>query len=373
MLVLEIFINVYSLFTTIYANIIFAFTEILCANFGVSQADAGYETQELAYNSPHHIVHGTQHDHLSSNLNLHSPRTSHVTSTPCGTGAIVNFTPLLRGNELGNSPVHSTSIVLGGSEKNGIVTKASPGSTETQPFSPALSHYSEVNNPPTPRHQQHLSSYINGGSPGVPHTPKSHTVDPYSNPATPQQSSPQHNQLLHSTPTGSVRSRTDSEHFHQSSPIHPQHNTITNMHLPTQCSPLVKADLHPQSPFSTQNQTSFFQSATNNGLYFNSHVIVRANTQNGQNLEHNVNNSAGMKNFSDHPGYMDLLTDDGSNVRTSREHCTTIENSIGCISLPQPTNQATRAEDGKKGAARKSRRKKPPVKRKGIKIYNFIH
>ncbi|XP_045196369.2 uncharacterized protein LOC123551470 [Mercenaria mercenaria] len=335
--------------------------EIMCANFGVSQADAGYETQELVYSSPHHMPLGSQQDLFATQHASNSPRTGHATSTPCGNDVPINFTPLLRGNELGNSPVHLTQSVFGGLKNSGGDSKISPSSTATQPFSPAFSHYSEMNNPPTPRNQQHLSAYVNENSPVGTCTPGSHIEDPYSNPATPIQSNT--GQIIHSTPTGpsSVRSQRNPDHFHHSSPIHSQHSAVKNSHAPIHCSPLVKADIHPDSPLLAQ--TNVYQSSSNNGLYFSSHITSEMAGQNRHDFASN-GCVAQTENFSEHAsGYLNLLNG-AANIPASREPCTTIENTIGCISLPQPSSIESKPNK-KKGASR-SRRKKEPVKRKSV-------
>lgn len=345
------------------------FTEIMCANFGVS--DAGYETQELAYNSPQHKALGSQQDLFSTQpgsqcSNTH--RAGHATSTPCGNGVAVNFTPLIRGIELDGSPVHSSSPgVLRGLHNHGDNTKLSPHGTVTEAFSTAYSHCSEMTDPPTPRNQQHLMTNDNvschGNSPYGPNTLKHQHEDPYSNPRTPRQtSSPHISQMIHSTPTGpgSSRSLADSDHFHNSSPIHPENSTMSN--VLKHCSPLIKSDIHPGSPIPAQIGRNVFQpNRRNNGLYFNSQVPTMLTSQNGQNLEHNSLGNTGAQNFMEPvDGYLNLLNDK-VDVATSREACSTIENTIGCISLPEPTSAVTNVSNDEKGLIKsrgnKSRRK----------------
>ncbi|XP_060558968.1 uncharacterized protein LOC132719229 [Ruditapes philippinarum] len=319
--------------------------EILCANFGVSNADAGYETQELAYSSPHHVALGSQ-DLFSTQ---HGSPQTHATSTPCGNGVPVSFKPILREGGIANSPVHSSSV-FGGLKNTGINDKISPSSTATQPFSPAYSNYSEVNNPPTPHNQQHLSTYVNGTSPRGPNSPGSHAGDPYSNPATPLQSNISH--VMHSTPTGPG----NPDHFHLSSPIRSQHSAVKNSHVPVHCSPLVKADVHPHSPLLTHSNEYHLNS--NSGLYFNSQITNEVSNK-------NVNSNNGTGHFGHSTeGYLHLLQQD-VNSPSSREPCTTIENTIGCISLPPPSNSETKQNNQPNGASR-SRRKREPVKRKNV-------
>lgn len=250
--------------------------------------------------------------------------------------------------------MHSSPGVFSGLHKNGDNTKISPRSTAKQASSPAYSHCSEMTNPSTPRNQQHLMKYVNrschGGSPYGPNTPRHQHEDPYSNPGTPRQmSSPHTSQLIHSTPTGpgSSRSQSNSDHFHNSSPIHPKHSTISN--ALTLCSPLVKSDIHPGSPMPASNGKNVFQpNRRNNGLYFNSQVTTICTSQNAQHFIEPVD------------GYLNLLNDE-VDVATSREACSTIENTIGCISLPQPSSVVTdvsnTGKDSIKSGGNKSRRK----------------
>lgn len=282
--------------------------------------DTSYETNSV--NSPHHAVI-SQQDLFSSQTS----KSGQITSTPCIDSVPVNFTPLLRSHELGSSPVHSSGMFCGTS----VVSdkRASPGSTATQPFSPAYSHGS---NPPTPRNHQPLSMFVNDS-----HTPRQSSEAPHSNPATPQPSSPNVSHLVHSTPTRSGSVRSQNNLFHHSSPIqHLQNNSISNKRLPPHCSPLVKGDLHPGSPKMVQRNTDtsrgnqesniIFPTKTgvDNGLYFNSQQKLSIP---------NVHT-----NSDDHPppemttpSFLNLLNDD---LQTPNEPCSTVANSIECVSLP---------------------------------------
>lgn len=317
--------------------------EILCANFGVSQADAGYETQEV-YSSPHHTDLGTQPDLFTTQHG--SPRIMHPTSTPCGQGVPVSFTPLLRGNELGNSPVHSSTMPGGSQARSaGREDKLSPSSVATQPFSPVYSHASE---PPTPRNQQHHTSCV---SPYAPRTPMN---DMY--PHTPgQPESPHHSLMMHSTPTGpgSVRSQAH-ESFAHHSPINHHSNMVTG--AMTACSPLVKADLHPNSPLMTQKNTPCKNNVSlgnhNSALYFNSQTAVSSTASTCLlNTDHGAVTS---------DGFLTLLNDN-PNIPVSHRECSTIENTIGCISLPQPENRKPDASSPGQTSRRKRKGKPKPL------------
>ncbi|WAR09453.1 hypothetical protein MAR_019411 [Mya arenaria] len=197
------------------------------------------ECASMAANSPHYL--GSQEDLFSPapSFPLEGIQRQHeglVTSTPCASSAPINFTPMLRGNELGSSPIHSA----GSSGKNLSSTPA------TQPFSPTgqTTQSSGASQSHSPGYQSE-NPYLHSN----PATPISQDLL-HSEPSTPMQlSSPSSNQQLHSTPHGPSSVRL---HSHASSPIHPQHATISSKNIPSNCSPLVKADIHPGSPIMRQ-------------------------------------------------------------------------------------------------------------------------
>ncbi|KAL4233281.1 hypothetical protein ACF0H5_007965 [Mactra antiquata] len=292
--------------------------EIICASLGIPSADASYDVD---INSPRNV--GVHHELFASQESKPSQRNGQITSTPCLDSVPVNFTPLLRSHELGSSPVNSTPDIF--SDK-----KLSPCSTATQPFSPSYSHCSEQN-PTTPRHHHYPAMCQSSTK-----SPRHVTDDVYSNPATPKSYSTSTNMLVHSTPTGpgSVRSQCSNDHFHKSSPIHP---TVHSGKLPITCSPLVKADLHAASPRMVQKSTDQTlgtsiippSAAANNGLYFNSQQKL-------------IPTSTPIDSVHSQVPFVCLLNDNTvhgqpcSNTDSSMPggSCSTIDNSIGCISLP---------------------------------------
>ncbi|XP_052807190.1 uncharacterized protein LOC128236382 [Mya arenaria] len=316
------------------------------------------ECASMAANSPHYL--GSQEDLFSPapSFPLEGIQRQHeglVTSTPCASSAPINFTPMLRGNELGSSPIHSA----GSSGKNLSSTPA------TQPFSPTgqTTQSSGASQSHSPGYQSE-NPYLHSN----PATPISQDLL-HSEPSTPMQlSSPSSNQQLHSTPHGPSSVRL---HSHASSPIHPQHATISSKNIPSNCSPLVKADIHPGSPIMRQTngphvRKTILQPGDSSQSYFSSYRPKQTTTNTKTISDFHLLNPQDS-------GYLNLLSDaaDLCTVDTASlapegsaytSTCSTIENTIDCISLPRPntTTVGARAHGqgkGKKGKLRKNGKK----------------
>ncbi|WAR09334.1 hypothetical protein MAR_019292 [Mya arenaria] len=281
------------------------------------------ECASMAANSPHYL--GSQEDLFSPapSFPLEGIQRQHeglVTSTPCASSAPINFTPMLRGNELGSSPIHSA----GSSGKNLSSTPA------TQPFSPTgqTTQSSGASQSHSPGYQSE-NPYLHSN----PATPISQDLL-HSEPSTPMQlSSPSSNQQLHSTPHGPSSVRL---HSHASSPIHPQHATISSKNIPSNCSPLVKADIHPGSPIMRQTngphvRKTILQPGDSSQSYFSSYRPKQTTTNTKTNSDFHLLNPQGYLNLLSDAA--DLCTVDTASLAPEgsayTSTCSTIENTIG--------------------------------------------
>lgn len=231
-----------------------------------------------------------------------------------------------------------------------------------QPFSPASSHHSMPPDITSPHHAGYQKE--NPCTHCSPATPITHD-DQFSNPSTPMQlSSPSAHQTLHSTPHGPSSILVHSKQAH---PI----NNLLN------CSPLVKADLHPGSPrmaqkggpqakkniFHTCDTKVIQQSVANNwSVPLNPELGTSSEVTN---LVTNKQEAMGYLNLLseaiDEYNNGDLLENGTSDLFSSLAPCTTIENSIECISLPKPEPVTMVARKHGQGKGKKG--KKKPTKK----------
>ncbi|XP_052242786.1 uncharacterized protein LOC127852831 isoform X3 [Dreissena polymorpha] len=244
----------------------------------------------------------------------------------------------------------------------------------TAPFTPLLRVHKLVSKAP------HTSA-SEGSSPVYhPESPFRH-----SNPATPiqhdpcqsysdsvQLSSPNSHHHLHSTPHGPSAVKKHANH------------KICSENILSNCSPLVKGDLCPGSPIMMQTNAprtrkNIVFSSDNSGSYFSSIAASQAQTSVEQSqpcfaaLAATGPSQSGVAQQEMHTGFLQFLgetveqMDLGSSTLpgtlVAQPPCSTIENSIDCISLPKPntTTVGARAHGqgmGKKGGRRKQSTKK---------------
>lgn len=240
---------------------------------------------------------------------------------------------------------------------------ASLAASEDQVFSPASSHHTGY----------HTDNPCSNCGPATPITP----CDQYSsNPSTPMQlSSPQSHQNLHSTPHGPGNAciHTIGQKVSQ------QHSAVTSL-IPN-CSPLVKADLHPGSPIMAQTngpqvRKNIFQTVDGitrlvntqsagvgqwtRGLYTNVESAT-ASVSNIPQLGLEQPETTGylhlLNEAIDQYNTGELLPHGANDLFSTMAPCSTINNSIGCISLPKPEPVTMVSRAHGQGLGKKGRKK----------------
>lgn len=331
--------------TTKHHSLFYFFSELESANmaeFAASQGDEGYETHGISHNSPH--FHQDQ-----------------ATSTPCGNSVPVLFTPMLQDGSDVSSPFQSRIT-------SGNFTEAHPSATP-QPQRTVNSQHSVAQGfgSPVTSPQSLNSGYISEtpyphSSPATPITHGDQLAN--SNPSTPAQlSSPGSNATFHSTPHGPPSVRTHTSQF------------------PHNCSPLVKADLHAGSPIMAQKggpraKQNIFPAASSEGM-----CLTGQSSAHSQWTSQLVSDSGTVSTpvtTADSLGYLNLLNDatDISNNQVLQEAacdllnsivpCSTIENSIDCISIPKSEPTFIVARKHGQGKGKKGKRK---LSKNGEKLF----
>lgn len=300
------------------------------AEFAASQGDEGYETHGISHNSP--LFHQDQ-----------------ATSTPCGSSIPVSFTPMLQNGSDVSSPFQSRITSGNFTEAHSSVT-SQPQRTVNSQHSAAQGFGSPITSP-----QSVNSGYISEApyphsSPATPIAHGDQLVN--SNPSTPAHlSSPGSNTTFHSTPHGppSVRTHTSQ--------------------LPHNCSPLVKADLHAGSPMMAQKggpraKQNIFPAASSEGMGLTGQSS--AHSQWTSQLVSDIGTMPTQITTADSLGYLNLLNDASNNqvlqdaacdLLNSIAPCSTIENTIDCISIPKSEPTFIVARKHGQGKGKKGKRK----------------
>ena len=357
-----------------------------------SQKDEGYETQRAQsmdelYNSPRPSC-SSQTAEISSPVSQpctpqhHSLHTS-FTSSPCDSRKQPAVS--LQGQGPGSSPIHPHTPL---SSQTDLF---SPASHVTQPFSPALTEDSLVNQtiqPSTPS-QQSTKAF----------SPKRSETLGLQSPS----------YQNHVTLCSPVHLPSSPHIIHQNPPDSPDElPSTTNRVTPLPCSPLVKSDFQPSTPHMVQKYSTPFTPQSKHktvmaagtvrhlfspqvyspGTQKNARVMIQTNLANGvpapiQEVEVS-DSSSGQLSLMNYTNFVSGVTssDNRSTPIDLRAQSvfngpelTTIDNTIGCISLPpsqssSETPSFQKRGKGKKGKSGKENQAvKPVVENKGKSLH----